>query len=310
MCGSGRAAQAWSADGDRLAIEDMTEQAKRANPALARILRILREQLRVEASIADTIERGLRRTYRDAVGALTDELGRVPGSSISARAARLGLNVDVLGQLLEASGLGSVRDEVAVQQSRLVELTLEQMDASGLPVRSPPLTAIEAAARELDRQFWGETVVTPRAEDMWDGLRTSILAEPLEDVAARIAERAEQSIPQALTEARTQVAEFDRTVTAVAAEAADAELFAYLGPVDGITRPFCAELAGLVLTREQVGRLDNAQTATSPLVSGGGYNCRHSFNPTSPALVDVLGMELATDAQVKAANARARGGRR
>lgn len=52
--------------------------------------------------------------------------------------------------------------------------------------------------------------------------------------------------------------------------------YAYLGPTDLITRPFCAALRGKRLSRLEIDQLDNKQLPNA-WVTRGGYNCRHGW---------------------------------
>lgn len=321
-CGAAaHGAQAWAVtpDGDRLAVEDLIRQARSARPELARLLRILAERAKLTSGMVRTIRDGRRarggdpaipglsRIYRDILAAIEEDLSLVPGDSVASRVTRRGITATVIGDLL-AESVEPLRETIRTEQARLVELTNEQMQAGGIQ-RQADLTAIGAAVAGFDSTFWGETIIAPTQDAIWEGLRTSVMGEPLDATVARIAERTERSIPQAITEARTQVAEFDRFVTAQVAADAGAELFLYAGPVDGITRPFCAELVGHAFTLEQVQQLDNAQTSASPAIAGGGYNCRHSFSPIDAVTAEVMELPMGTMAQVRAANAAAKRGR-
>jgi hypothetical protein len=67
-----------------------------------------------------------------------------------------------------------------------------------------------------------------------------------------------------------------RESTVALAEDNGVTRFQYVGPVDSITRPFCAKHVGQVKTIDEWNKLDNGQI--SPVgVYGGGYNCRHSL---------------------------------
>lgn len=287
-----------------LAIADLTRQAKSAPPELARLLRLIRDRIALQEKAAGLVERGLRRTYRALVEALREALGGARGATVAARAQSLALNLATLGSLLVAAGLDDLQAEVAAAQEDLVGLATDTVEAGGLR-REVSATAIRAAVSTFQQGFWDARIIQPSAERLFDGLRSSITGESLDDAVDRLAKSLEVSIPQAVTEARTRIAEFDRAVTAQSAAEAGAKHFIYLGPVDGITRPFCAELVGHVFTDEQIAQMDNGQVATSPLFSGGGFNCRHQFSPADPALVEALGWPMGTDAMVRRANERA-----
>jgi hypothetical protein len=60
----------------------------------------------------------------------------------------------------------------------------------------------------------------------------------------------------------------------------DDQLYAYVGPVDGIIRPFCLAHVGRVYTKAEIDALDNDQLPNA-FLTGGGYNCRHLWAPIS-----------------------------
>jgi len=75
----------------------------------------------------------------------------------------------------------------------------------------------------------------------------------------------------------TQVSTFGRQVEALAVADLPADQpFLYVGPNDQKNRPFCREHVGHVMTRAAIEGLDNGQLP-NPFVTGGGYNCRHSW---------------------------------
>lgn len=309
-CGTLPAGQAWASgpDGDTRAIDDMGAQIREArasgNDLRAKLLRIARDRIRVQRDGVREVETGLKRVLSDVLRALIDDLKAAPGNDVPERVQRLGVNAQVLSDILLAS-LDPVRGQLDDVMAELVILAELQLEAGGIE-RSPDVTAILAAAERLDDDFWGRRIVQPTAARMWEGLSTAMRGDDLDTVARRIREQSGGSMANAVTEARTQLAEFDRAVTARTAEEAGAEFFAYMGPRDLITRPFCGVLVEHVLTREQVGRLDNAQTVVSPIISGGGYNCRHNWSPIDEVTAEVLGYPMAPPGMVADANAAAR----
>lgn len=309
-CGGGPAGQAWASgpDGDTRAIDDMGAQIREArasgNDLRAKLLRIARDRIKTQRNGVRTVETGIKRVINEVVRALIDDLKAAPGNDLPDKAARLNLNAKLLADIL-MDALDPVRGELDDVMSELVILAELQLETGGID-RAPDVSAVLAAVKRLDDEFWGGTIVQPTADDMYEGLATVMRGDDLDTVAKRIRDRSGISAGRATTEARTRLAEFDRTVTAVTAEEAVAEFFAYMGPRDLITRPFCGVLVEHVLTREQVGRLDNAQTVTSPIISGGGYNCRHNWSPIDEVTAEVLGYPMAPPGLVGEANAAAR----
>ena len=96
-----------------------------------------------------------------------------------------------------------------------------------------------------------------------------------------------------------KISEFGRSVQAINADQAGIDLFMYVGPKDGITRPFCRKLVGKVLSKSQINKLNNGQGAGPVLTSGGGYNCRHSWSPVSKGFIKVMDLTVATDSEIK-----------
>jgi hypothetical protein len=115
------------------------------------------------------------------------------------------------------------------------------------------------------------------------------------------------SLGQAATEARTQTAVYARAISNAYADESGVPIgFAYGGPDDGLTRPFCQACVGWWFSPELVRGLDNAQNGLPhPLESGGGYNCRHQWLavPLSTALR--WGYKEADASTVRTANSAA-----
>lgn len=84
------------------------------------------------------------------------------------------------------------------------------------------------------------------------------------------------------TELRTGLSGFHQAVKNNAAAEVDIELFAYLGPDDDITRPFCQDIIerGRVFTFDEIKAMNNEQGLPVEIY-GGGYNCRHEWAPIS-----------------------------
>lgn len=101
-------------------------------------------------------------------------------------------------------------------------------------------------------------------------------------------------IHQIETELRTAMMAFNRTITQVQAEAAGVERFIYVGPDDKLTRPFCEHVLNdrdpPIYTLEEIDAMDNEQ-GLDVHQYGGGYNCRHTWQPVSDEMARILGDE-------------------
>ena len=80
----------------------------------------------------------------------------------------------------------------------------------------------------------------------------------------------------------TSISIYGREVEMVLATSGPETPFAYFGPVDDRTRSFCLQRVGKVYTRQQIDRMDNGQLG-NVFLSGGGYNCRHTWTEVSQA---------------------------
>jgi hypothetical protein len=70
---------------------------------------------------------------------------------------------------------------------------------------------------------------------------------------------------------------YGRLVEAEACEGKpDDQPFLFSGPVDGHTRDWCLNHVGKVYTRRQIEAMNNEQLPNA-FLTGGGYNCRHTF---------------------------------
>ncbi|MDP3767024.1 MAG: hypothetical protein Q8S13_03335, partial [Dehalococcoidia bacterium] len=55
--------------------------------------------------------------------------------------------------------------------------------------------------------------------------------------------------------------------------------FAYFGPNDSRTRPWCADRVGALFTRAQIDEVPSDVGPQPPSLYGGGYGCRHAWVP-------------------------------
>tara|TARA_Y100000310_G_scaffold285284_1_gene308658 strand:+ start:343 stop:969 length:627 start_codon:yes stop_codon:yes gene_type:complete len=130
---------------------------------------------------------------------------------------------------------------------------------------------------------------------------TGDIAEAVNNIDAQLA----QNITTLATEARTKASALSRAATQMSARLAGLTSQLYSGVVDGLTRPFCREIVGIVFTEEQITQLDNNQNLPVAIY-GGGYNCRHGWAPISEGMIERLGKPRATKTMIKDANRAAR----
>jgi hypothetical protein len=130
-----------------------------------------------------------------------------------------------------------------------------------------------AAAVRLARIVLDGTLGLQRVDDLVDDVADAF------DVTAR----------QARTLYDTALSIYSRQVDQLQTTGDPDELFYYAGPLDTKTRKFCRDRVGKVFTRAQLESADNGQLP-NPLLTGGGYNCRHQ--PKRVSKIDTELLEL------------------
>lgn len=109
---------------------------------------------------------------------------------------------------------------------------------------------------------------------------------PVDALVLDISDRMDVSKRQARTIYDTAVSTYARQVELLNADGTDDELFVFVGPFDKKNRDFCEERVGKVFERQAIDAMDNGQLP-DVFITGGGYNCRHSWKRVS-ALDDEL----------------------
>lgn len=226
------------------------------------------------------------RKQESAIEAYIARIREILGKELKAGTKKLkGGNLKaVLGTLadLEAkiSDSGLSREITRLREIYANELQFIATDLKGV--------GISVKFLDVDQDTIGELIkfdmsrVTTTANDYLanakaDIVRT-ILTGQTPDIDG-IDEREGKSVEHVLkTEINTAVQMFNRAVTIKKAKDAGFEKFIYLGPLDDITRPFCAERVDNIYTLDEIEEWDNG-TDLDPLTSCGGYNCRHQLRP-------------------------------
>lgn len=171
-------------------------------------------------------------------------------------------------------------------------------------------TALEAKYTDV-AEWWSVSVEQPAAQTILTALHDARVV-PISEMARRISDQLGIPIRQAASQARQQAAHFDRWVSAAIAKDADPDgtllMWALVGPVDGIERPFCRHLTDVYLPVGLVMKLDNGTGGPHPIFDCGGPNCRHDWQQAPEAFWEMGHRKRGTMADVLAANvAAARG---
>ena len=299
-------------------IDSASLARSREVSSIERVRAKIRKSQAAQDGIADNVGKALDDLLASLRGEIVNLLDD-PSDNEAARAAVLNLRASQVEAMI-ADLLDGVRVDWTQQLQQLEAGTIAALDAAGISLEDAQVSiedmhAIFDAQREQSSDYWTANIERPMADAILRGMQASAAGLDLDEAVRRTVEQVGTTIPAAITEVRTATAEYDRYVAAQAVEAVDptGELFAwgYTGPDDGLERPFCDEINGLALSTQQVQELDNGpRQPGAPAYNGGGYNCRHQWVRAPMSALVRMGYERGTDANVKAANAAARGKQR
>jgi len=170
--------------------------------------------------------------------------------------------LETMGDLATYQGLGQT---TVARVERTVAWSAQTLDAFHDIKLRELLSVSDAALRRVEQTLLRGIV---GAQDR---------AELLNELLAEL----EVTLPQARTIYDTALSEFSRIAVTSTATGESGEAFLYSGPIDGLTRPFCLDLVGKVYARSDIDAMDNGQLDNT-LITGGGYNCRHTWLPVPP----------------------------
>ena len=275
----------------------------------ARLESILRRRDEYITETGDSIERDLAR--------IADELGARIVEALESRGLgdiRVAVDTTTLEDVLDILYELGVNDSQLAWFERLRTLAGYAEDAAvAADLRREDVGLDqEGLAAALDARYqdaaswWDATIERPLAQGILDGLQDARALTTLDDLSARLSQRARISLPAAVTEAKTQTAVVDRFISAEIAASADPDgedlRWGYVGPIDGIQRPFCRALVGRFFRRAELSDLDNGTSLPHPIFSCGGYNCRHSWVQAPAALLEARGLNEGGPADITRAN--------
>jgi hypothetical protein len=282
-------------DADIKAIEDLNNQVKGSRDPVAKLIRARRDQLKAEVQ-AEKVFKSSLASARQQLVARMEQVALTTDPQLL-----LSFDDDQLLDLLLRSGMGLVVDDFIEQSDRIrdaFEKSLEVINVDLSPQAMPQMDLLQANASTA---IFEDVILPDYKKAMRDAFQSLATQIPIDVVIGDLQRRLEQSEGRELTEVRTSISELGRSLTATAAAAADLDLYLYTGPKDGITRPFCRALIGLVVDESQMTKLNNGQ-GKSVKISCGGYNCRHSWSPVTDSFVEAADLERAKPSDISKAN--------
>jgi len=289
----------FSEDADQLAIDDLSRQVKGERGPVASLIRARRDQLRAEVEAERGFALALKRARKQIVDLLTmQSVSNDPQLLMS-------FTDEQILDLILRGGLGLAVDDFIEATTRIrasVEKSLEVIGVDLSPEAIPQLDLIQAQAASA---VFEDVIAPDFTKAVKTSLRSMTLSIPMEIIKSDLERQLEKAEGRQLTEIKTQISEYGRSVTAVAAAAADLNYYLYTGPRDGITRPFCRALINLVVDETQMSKLNNNQGRPVKIACG-GYNCRHSWSPVTESFIKAADLERAKASDISKANAGAK----
>ena len=282
-------------DADLKAIKDLDKQVKGSRDPVAQLIRARRDQLKAEVQAEKVFKSSLSKARQQLVQTM-EKVALTTDPQLL-----LSFDDDQLLDLLLRSGMGLVVDDFIEQSDRIrdaFEKSLEAINVDLSPQAMPQMDLLQANASTA---IFEDVILPDYKKAMRDAFQSLATQIPVDVVVGDLQRRLEQSEGRELTEVRTSISELGRSLTATAAAAADLDLYLYTGPKDGITRPFCRALIGLVVDETQMSKLNNGQ-GKSVKISCGGYNCRHSWSPVTDSFVEAADLDRAKPSDISKAN--------
>ena len=286
-----------SEDADRKAIDDLTRQYKRQSGPLATLTKSRRDQLVAEVQAERSFKTALSKARRELLTTL--EMASVSQDP----QLLLSFNDDQLLNLILRGGLGLAVEDFIESQEKIrnaIERSLLAIEPEFDLNNFPQLDLIQAQAAS---QVFEDVIIPDTKRAVRDALSSLTLDIPSSIVFSDLNERLKKSVGRQLTEVKTTISQYGRSINAAVASAAGLDNYLYTGPMDGLTRPFCIPLVNKVVSESQMKSLNNGQ-GLAVKTSGGGYNCRHSWSPVSDSFIEQAELERATQADIRAANSK------
>jgi hypothetical protein len=198
-----------------------------------------------------------------------------------------------------AAVLSQVRRRLEDEGERLAGVAGQRaIEAVGAVLGAPPSTLPLDARSELDSIVngqVGEVVAVFRAAvpEMREAVARGIASGgSLADVVEAVRERMRTSYTRAKAAVDAAIMAAGRRAVVSAAREVDGDLdlvYVYVGPRDAKNRPFCSAWVGKAVT--DPSRLDNGQGLPADDYCG-GYNCRHSWAPTTVETAIAEGIKI------------------
>jgi len=285
-------------------IKELTRRAKEQNMAAAKLTRIRRDQMIIEQRVAKQTLRSLKKAQKRLVEQLRTDLKWLDKHTLR----KLATNKEVMVDYMMRHGFGDATANWMSSQDEILEgifKGIREIDPTIGPMAFNPyeFQAIQVASAQT---IFDDLIIADTQKSLRTALNTMAVIDDSSSVLSGLVQKMQKATGRQLSEIKTQISEFGRASTAVAAKDAGLDLYLYTGPQDGLTRGFCFHLINKVVNDQQMSKLRNNQIG-SALTYAGGYNCRHSWSPVSKGYVEAADLKYATNQDIQDANRAAKG---
>lgn len=245
---------------------------------VARFQRELADSL---ARITDAIRERLRDAHRNPDGTLA-------GDAFNATLAReLG---DQIARMLGDAAAGA-QDDFRQTAAGLAQMVGADLEEQGL---SPQLTDISVGVIDALTGHGVDdiaAVAREAAPELRDVLRQALTTGQDPEAALNaLAERLDVTAAKATNLVDTALVAVDRGIVVAQATAQGVEWFLFDGPIDSLTRPYCAARVGKRFTLAMLDAEPNPTGPNPPSIYCGGWRCRHRLVALMPE--DLAGVPI------------------
>lgn len=274
----------------------------------------LSEMSNEKRAIIDALKSGVSERIDDIVHELIDLLEQYLEDADQITLGQLAsLNqLDDLIEIVHAAGLDLLEEDVIKKVQAVSGVIAKQLDAAGLGTGQVTLdeSALQAYVTFKVRDVT-DTFARGAAKSIQSAwVDSTFTGKPLKEAlaeatAAAVNDLQDLSATQVETHVGTAVSSIDRAITAQLTTEDDTIVYLYVGPLDEIVRKSCQWIVGKWATKEQIAELDNQQLP-SVLVTGGGWNCRHSWAPIKKSIAIKRGLTQVSASDIQNFNAQSK----
>ena len=283
-------------DADKIAVEDLSAQAREQSGAIKDLTEAKIKELRAQIKAEQEMGRALTRAQAELVATLDAAL------ELTSPEQLLALSREQLLEFVIRGGLGLAVDDFVEAQDKIIQASLDSLRVIEPGVTTADVLDLDALRLVAADNVFEDVILPDSLSAVRTALQGMTVGVAQKQAMTSLSQRLKQSQGRQLTQVRTQLASTGRAVTASAAQQFELDLYLYTGPRDGITRDFCRPLVNKVVDEKQMSRLNNGQGL--PVATyGGGYNCRHSWSPITEGFQQAAGLKRATAKDISKANA-------